>query len=669
MNPILNPFVLLMIAAGVICAGIAAFVWLQRRDNSETIPLILLLLGITEWIAAALGGMLDPDLPHNLLWAHIEYIGVVSVPLMVLVYVLHHSGAHRPLTAGRLAGLALIPAATLVLAWTNGNHGLIWARYVPYLENGLTFSEKTYGPGFWIYFAYSYLLLLTATVITVRAMLPSVKIFRWQNILILIGILAPWAGNLLYVLQIIPLRNLDLTPLAFSITGMMLALGMFRWRLFDIKPVAQAAVIAGMADGVMILDTQDRIVDANSAAQAILDLDAQALVGKPVEQVITNRLPAGEHVILGKKKSVEIRLPSGGESRDYELSDSPFLEKQGSIGGRIVFLRDVTDRKRLEGKLRDVEREQAETLLQRSENKYETLFHNMSVGVMYQGADGDVIDMNPAAERILGVKRGQVGNHASIHVKLKTIREDGSDYPAEEHPGMVALKTGKPLRNQRMGIYSPDEKAYRWINIHAVPQFQPGQDKPYQVFVTLDDVTERQRVEDALLETERRLASIYDTVGDVIFLLAVEPDGQYRFVSVNASFGRVTGIPSEQVIGRRVSEIIPEPSLSMVQGKYRQAAEGKAVIHWEETSDYPTGRLIGEVSVAPVFDAAGKCTHLVGSVHDITERKRAEESLRESEEKFKYVFDNSSVGKSITLPGGAVHPNKALLRAVGLLSG
>jgi PAS domain S-box-containing protein len=138
------------------------------------------------------------------------------------------------------------------------------------------------------------------------------------------------------------------------------------------------------------------------------------------------------------------------------------------------------------------------------------------------------------------------------------------------------------------------------------------------------DITERKLAEAALQENKQRLASIYDTVGDVLFYLAIEPNKQYRFSSVNTAFCRVTGLLPEQVIGRNVTEVIPQPSLSMVLEKYRQAIEEKAIIHWEETSEYPTGRLIGEVSVAPVLDVSGNCTHLVGSVHDITARKQAE---------------------------------------------
>ena len=156
--------------------------------------------------------------------------------------------------------------------------------------------------------------------------------------------------------------------------------------------------------------------------------------------------------------------------------------------------------------------------------------------------------------------------------------------------------------------------------------------------LTLEETAE------ALRESEQQLVSIYNTVRDVIFHLAVEPEGQFRFVSVNAAFLKVTGLSREAVIGKTVNEVIPEPSLTMVLGKYRQAMEENTTVVWEETSDYPTGRLTGEVSVVPVFGNKGNCTHLVGSVHDITERKRAEAALRESEARLKSAERLAHVG-------------------------
>jgi PAS domain S-box-containing protein len=158
------------------------------------------------------------------------------------------------------------------------------------------------------------------------------------------------------------------------------------------------------------------------------------------------------------------------------------------------------------------------------------------------------------------------------------------------------------------------------------------------------DVTERHKMEEALRENEQRLISIYNTVADIIFQLAVEPDGRFRFISVNAAFLKVTGLSRDAIIGKTVTEVVPEPSRTLVLAKYRQAVELKTIVRWEETSDYPGGRLTGEVSIAPVLNENGKCTHLVGSVHDITERKQVQEALRASEEKYRNLFEAAPIG-------------------------
>ena len=142
------------------------------------------------------------------------------------------------------------------------------------------------------------------------------------------------------------------------------------------------------------------------------------------------------------------------------------------------------------------------------------------------------------------------------------------------------------------------------------------------------EIAQRKHAEDVLRVSEGRFSSIFNTTGDVIFLLDVEPDGEFRFNTVNPAFLSTTGLLAESVIGKNVKEIIPEPSLTLVLGEYRQAIQEKTIVRWEETSDYPTGRLTALVTIAPILDAGGTCQQLVGNVHDITERKSMEEQLR-----------------------------------------
>ncbi len=153
------------------------------------------------------------------------------------------------------------------------------------------------------------------------------------------------------------------------------------------------------------------------------------------------------------------------------------------------------------------------------------------------------------------------------------------------------------------------------------------------------DVTERKRAEMALQASASERSLISANVRDVVFRLAVEPHDRFRFVEVNPAFLEVTGLTEDQVVGKLVQEVIPEPAHALVLGNYKKAVRTGKAVGWEEISDYPAGKKYGEVSVAPVYDADETCTHLIGLVHDVTERVRAEEELRKSEVTLRAVLD------------------------------
>jgi PAS domain S-box-containing protein len=133
----------------------------------------------------------------------------------------------------------------------------------------------------------------------------------------------------------------------------------------------------------------------------------------------------------------------------------------------------------------------------------------------------------------------------------------------------------------------------------------------------------------AVLLRDQELTAIYENVPGIVFYIAVEPDGEFRFLSVSRDFLTATGLSREQVVGSLVRDVIPPPSCEMVLNHYREAVRSSQPVRWEEQSVYPAGQRYGEVAVTPLYDATGLATHLIGIVHDITERKRREEKRAE----------------------------------------
>lgn len=124
---------------------------------------------------------------------------------------------------------------------------------------------------------------------------------------------------------------------------------------------------------------------------------------------------------------------------------------------------------------------------------------------------------------------------------------------------------------------------------------------------------------------EEELSAIYENVPGIVFYIAVETDGEFRFLSVSRDFLTATGLSREQVVGSLVRDIIPPPSRDLVLNHYRNAIRSGQTVRWEEKSVYPAGQRYGEVAVTPLYDKSGVAKHLIGIVHDITERKRLEQ--------------------------------------------
>ncbi len=154
---------------------------------------------------------------------------------------------------------------------------------------------------------------------------------------------------------------------------------------------------------------------------------------------------------------------------------------------------------RVFGTAQDItERKRAEEAFRESEEKHRILFETMLHGVIYHDSKGKIIDANPAAEEILGLDVDEIASRTIIDHRWQTIHEDGSYFQKKTRPSWVALQTGRPVNNMVMGVFNSKEDQYRWIIVNAIPQYRPGEDKPFQIHTTFTDITERKQAEEAL---------------------------------------------------------------------------------------------------------------------------------------------------------------------------
>lgn len=145
-----------------------------------------------------------------------------------------------------------------------------------------------------------------------------------------------------------------------------------------------------------------------------------------------------------------------------------------------------------------------EEALRESEERHRNLFECMMQGVVYQDSSGMIIAANPSAERILGLTLDQMMGRTSVDPRWKSTKEDGSDFPGDQHPAMVALKTGKPVTGVIMGVFHPTNEKHHWIIIDSIPRFKPGETEPFQVYSTFTDMTETKEFERKLLKEKER---------------------------------------------------------------------------------------------------------------------------------------------------------------------
>ncbi len=347
------PYIWLLVIAMAASVTIMVAVW-RRRPGAGVIPFMVLMVAIIQWTLGNTLEFLMTDLSAKFFFIKFNYIGITIVPAAWLVFVLEYTGRDKWITRRHLQWLAIEPVLVQLFIWTDSYHHLFWNSHALVKSGGYWITEVTYGPAFWVHGLYSYILILLGAVFMIQAFVRAPELYRGQMGWLLAGTFAPWIGNMMYLSGLTPLPNIDLTPLAFSFTGLAMGWSMYRYRLLDIAPIARNVVIEGMSDAIFVLDTHDRVVDTNPAAIQLLNLKSSALlIGKKLSEVVPQYEPVLAQFRHLEQARAEFAIEGDGTGkRHFELRMSPLHHRGEQLTGRLITLHEITRRKQTEEQIR-----------------------------------------------------------------------------------------------------------------------------------------------------------------------------------------------------------------------------------------------------------------------------------------------------------------------------
>ena len=414
-----NPYSIPVILTAVILLLLARVAWLQRKVVGAPTFMALMIM-LAAWSLLYAVELACASLDGKLLLVKIEYFFIEIFPISWLIFVLQYTGRQHWVTFRRLGWLVIFPMLIWIALWMDPFFHLFYLS-ADLIRQGMAIMIVTrYGPAFWLHSLFQYGIAMLAIVFCVQGLFLPAAIYRKQSIILLTGALVMVCCNLITVTKHSPFPNFDLTPISALGMGLVATIGLIRFHLLDIMPVARGAIIENMSDGVIILDAERRVVDVNPTALLITEVHCDTIIGLVADEAFAN-WPAFMALLAGDQQFVtEITRDVQGICHTFDMRSTLLVDRRGQSTGRFIILRDVTEMKQTEDELRA------------SETRYRQLYTEQQSGCalhdIITDAEGRVVDyvtldVNPAYATLLGVSRDAVvGQRASELLPPEELR-------------------------------------------------------------------------------------------------------------------------------------------------------------------------------------------------------------------------------------------------------
>jgi diguanylate cyclase (GGDEF)-like protein len=289
-------------------------------------------------------------LSNKVFWSKMEYVGFVWAAPLCFLFILAYTNHWKWLKPPVLAVIGTVSLLTLVLAWTNEYHGLIWSGFLQG-DTALNLIIYQHGTWFWIYTIFQFCLYCLSAIVLVRDLRFQKPPYRQQTITILLATLFPAVIGILYSFNISPIPGLDWMPICTFFTGFLFTWSIYYYRLLDLVPIARDTLVEQMLDGMIVLDDQQRIIDINPSARKMITRGDDIKIGDNLSPY----LPEFCSAMSGTKNQSKTQILSFHEtSNNLRYVDVRFTIIKGIKAGTncsLLILRDITKRKTVEDSL------------------------------------------------------------------------------------------------------------------------------------------------------------------------------------------------------------------------------------------------------------------------------------------------------------------------------
>lgn len=351
----INQIAFLVLLCGLLTIATGVFTY-RRRQTTGALAFSFFMFSFAIYSISYSLELAGSSLGMMLFWNKFQYLGILSFPTFYLIFALQYTGHDRWLTRKAIALMFLIPLGFLVIKVFDNNLHLIY-RSVEIDSSGLIpLLHFERGPLYGAVVVYNITIVSIANVFLIEKRRFGSALYRAQTTIILVAAFIIYGTYAIYLSDIVifpSLKYLDLNPLAYTLWGVVISLALFKYGLLDLNPIARDALIGILQNGVVVLDNQGRLVDANPASFRIFSWETLP-VGKRADEFIGDALSELNLEANYENQMVEIELATGGTTRCYDLLASSLKNKIGHQIGSLLMLHDITERKEAEKKLQEL---------------------------------------------------------------------------------------------------------------------------------------------------------------------------------------------------------------------------------------------------------------------------------------------------------------------------